>query len=115
MILIFTSMLTLSYKYKLYKETYLLLKNKEYTHFIDDNERILVFYDNNKSIYWNKLDSTVKLTDNYIFNNYVTKFDPYTLYWKYKLKKEFFNVTKTIEEIRDEKLNKILKNKWYLK
>lgn len=115
----FASVLTLSYKYKNYKETFLLLS--QYKLVQNDKRYILLTnkeevskYGNrsflyNNEIYYDKKDTSIKLNDGYIFNSSMLYFDLYSLYWYHKLKKEFFRKTMTLAELREEKLNKLLR------
>jgi len=109
--------LTLRPKYKYYKLTYLALKNKQYLLFNDD-ESFITFKPKDKmdqskwkiddeEILYFKDNETIKLTNGYIHKNFMPYFDPYTQYWYKKIKKEIVLNTKSIAEIREDKLNQL--------
>lgn len=120
------SMLTLSFKYKNYKETYLLLS--EYILVENSKKYILLAskeeinrnrnhiggayktgFHFNKEIYYDKKYGTIKLNDGYIFNSSMLYFDFYSVYWYYKLKRRFIRKGMSVAELREEKLNKLLR------
>lgn len=126
LLMCFASVMTLSSKYKNYKETYLLLNSYKLADNDDkyitlaseeeinrfggaNNAGLNMRYLFTKEIYYEKKSGTIKLNDGYIFNNFMTYYDPYTLYWYYKLKKGFLRKTMSLAELREEKLNKLLR------
>jgi hypothetical protein len=103
------TVLTLMSKYKNYKETYLLL-NK---YILVENSKNYIRLDskdvNKKEVYYDKKDGTIKLNNSYIFNSSILYFDLYSLYWYYKLKRRFIKKGRSLSELREEKLNKLLR------
>ena len=120
------SFLTLRPKYKYYKLTYLALKNKEYILSTND-ESFITFkpkdkvmattgkfgfnqwqFDDDEILYF-KQGGDIKLIKEYIHTRSAPFFDPYTQYWYKKIKKEILLNTRTIAEIREDKLKQLLK------
>lgn len=119
------SFLTLRPKYKYYKLTYLALKNKEYI-LSSNDESFITFkpkdkvmatgkfgfnqwqFDDDEILYF-KGDETIRLTNGYIHTRSGPFFDPYTTYWHKKIKKEILYNTRTIAQIREDKLKQLLK------
>ena len=117
------SFLTLRPKYKYYKLTYLALKNKEYILSTND-ESFIAFkpkdkvmatgkfgfnqwrFDDDEILYF-KQGGSIKLIKDYIHTRSGLFFDPYTLYWYKKIKKEILYNTRTIAEIREDKLKEL--------
>lgn len=126
LLMCFASVMALLSKYKNYKETYLLLNSYK---LVENNDKYITLaseeeinrfgfasntglymrYLFTKEIYYDKKDGTIKLNHSYIFNNFMTYCDPYTLYWYYKLKKGFLRKGMSLAELREEKLNKLLR------
>jgi hypothetical protein len=116
------SFLTYRPKYKYYKETYLVIKNKQYLMSSND-ESFIIFtnitaptrnlaplglsLDDTKTILYFKSDETIKLTNGYIHKDFIPFFDPYTQYWHWKIKKEMLLHTRSIAEIRQDKLKQL--------
>jgi uncharacterized SAM-binding protein YcdF (DUF218 family) len=116
------SFLTYRPKYKYYKETYLLIKNKDYIMSSND-ESFIIFTSKDKpsgtmfgfnqwqfdaeTILYFKSDETIKLTSGYIHKDFMPFFDPYTQYWHWKIKKEMLLHTRSIAEIREDKLKQL--------
>jgi hypothetical protein len=111
------SFLTYYSKYKYYKETYLVIKNKDYILSSNDESFIIftckdkpsgaMFGFDAKTILYFKQDETIKLTSGYIHNDFMPFFDPYTQYWHWKIKKEMLLHTRSIAEIRQDKLKQL--------
>ena len=113
------SYLTLRPNYKYYKLTYLALKNKEYL-FFNENESFITFkpkdrmnvptwqIDDSEVLYF-KDKGDIKLIKDYIHTRSGPFFDPYTMYWHKKIKKEILYNSRSIEQIREDKLNQLLK------
>jgi hypothetical protein len=120
------SFLTLRPKYKYYKLTYLALKNKEYILSTND-ESFITFkpkdkvmattgkfgfnqwqFDDDEILYF-KQGGDIKLIKEYIHTRSAPFFDPYTQYWYKKIKKEILLNTRTIAQIREDKLKQLLK------
>lgn len=119
------SYLTLRPKYKYYKLTYLALKNKEYI-LASNDESFITFkpkdkvmatgkfgfnqwqFDDDEILYF-KQGGDIKLIKDYIHTRSGPFFDPYTMYWHKKIKKEILYNTRTIAEIREDKLKQLLK------
>ena len=113
------SFLTLRPNYKYYKLTYLALKNKEYL-FFNENESFITFkpkdrmnvptwqIDDSEVLYF-KDKGDIKLIKDYIHTRSGPFFDPYTMYWHKKIKKEILYNSRSIEQIREDKLNQLLK------
>ena len=118
------SFLTLRPKYKYYKLTYLALKNKEYILSTND-ESFITFkpkdkvmattgkfgfnqwqFDDDEILYF-KQGGDIKLIKEYIHTRSAPFFDPYTQYWYKKIKKEILLNTRTIAEIREDKLKQL--------
>ena len=116
--------LTLRPKYKYYKQTYLALKNKEYI-LSSNDESIITFkpkdkviattgkfgfnqwqFDYDEILYF-KGNETIKLTNGYIHKNFMPFFDPYTQYWHKKIKNEILLNSRSIAQIREDKLNQL--------
>lgn len=110
--------------YKYYKLTYLALKNKEYI-LSSNNESFITFkpkdkvmastgkfgfnqwqFDDDEILYF-KQGGSIKLIKDYIHTRSGLFFDPYTLYWYKKIKKEILYNTRTIAEIREDKLKEL--------
>ena len=107
------SFLTYRPKYKYYKETYLAIKNKDYI-MSSNNESFIIFTCKDKpsgdaeTILYFKSDQAIKLTGGgYIHNDFMPFFDPYTQYWHWKIKKEMLLHTRSIAEIRQDKLKQL--------
>jgi uncharacterized SAM-binding protein YcdF (DUF218 family) len=116
------SFLTYRPKYKYYKETYLAIKNKDYIMSSND-ESFIIFTSKDKpsgamfgfnqwqfdaeTILYFKSDETIKLTSGYIHKDFMPFFDPYTQYWHWKIKKEMLLHTRSIAEIREDKLKQL--------
>lgn len=116
------SFLTYRHKYKYYKETYLAIKNKDYIMSSND-ESFIIFTSKDKpsgamfgfnqwqfdaeTILYFKSDETIKLTSGYIHKDFMPFFDPYTQYWHWKIKKEMLLHTRSIAEIREDKLKQL--------
>lgn len=120
------SYLTLRPKYKYYKLTYEALKNKEYI-LSSNDESFITFkpkdkviattgkfgfnqwqFDDDEILYF-KQGGDIKLIKEYIHTRSGPFFDPYTMYWHKKIKKEILYNTRTIAEIREDKLKQLLK------
>lgn len=120
------SYLTLRHKYKYYKLTYEALKNKEYI-LSSNDESFITFkpkdkvmattgkfgfnhlqFDDDEILYF-KEGGSIKLINDYIHTRSGPFFDPYTMYWHKKIKKEILLNTRTIAEIREDKLKQLLK------
>lgn len=120
------SYLTLRPKYKYYKLTYLALKNKEYI-LASNDESFITFkpkdkvidttgkfgfnqwqFDDDEILYF-KQGGDIKLIKDYIHTSSAPFFDPYTMYWHKKIKKEILYNTRTIAQIREDKLKQLLK------
>ena len=118
--------ITLRPKYKYYKLTYLALKNKEYI-LSSNDESIITFkpkdkviattgkfgfnqwqFDDDEILYFKK-GGDIKLIKDYIHTRSGPFFDPYTTYWHKKIKKEILYNTRTLAEIREDKLKQLLK------
>jgi hypothetical protein len=118
------SFLTTRPTYKYYKLTYLALKNKEYI-LSSNNESFITFkpkdkvmastgkfgfnqwqFDDDEILYF-KQGGSIKLIKDYIHTRSGLFFDPYTLYWYKKIKKEILYNTRTIAEIREDKLKEL--------
>jgi hypothetical protein len=116
--------LTLYPKYKFYKKTYLALKNKQYVlSTIDDS--FITFkpkdkiqptgtfgfaqwqFDNDEILYF-KYDQTIKLSNFGYIHKDLLGFDPYTLYWHRKIKKQILLDSRTKAQIRQDNLNKLI-------
>jgi hypothetical protein len=102
------SFLTYYPKYKYYKETYLVIKNKDYI-LSSNNEIFITFTSKDKpgAVLYFKQDETIKLTNGYIHKDFIPFFDPYTQYWHWKIKKEMLLHTRSIAEIREDKLKQL--------
>ena len=116
------SFLTYYPKYKYYKETYLVIKNKDYI-LSSNDESFITFTSKDKpsgarfgfnqwqfdtkTILYFKTDETIKLTSGYIHKDFIPFFDPYTQYWHWKIKKEMLLHTRSIAEIRQDKLKQL--------
>ena len=120
------SYLTLRHKYKYYKLTYEALKNKEYI-LSSNDESFITFkpkdkmiantgkfgfnqwqFDDDEILYF-KQGGDIKLIKEYIHTRSGLFFDPYTQYWHKKIKKEILYNSRSIEQIREDKLNQLLK------
>ena len=120
------SYLTLRHKYKYYKLTYEALKNKEYI-LSSNDESFITFkpkdkvmapigkfgfnqwqFDDDEILYFKK-GGDIKLIKDYIHTRSGPFFDPYTMYWHKKIKKEILYNTRTIAQIREDKLKQLLK------
>jgi hypothetical protein len=120
------SFLTLRPKYKYYKLTYLALKNKDYI-LSSNDESFITFkpkdkvmastgkfgfnqwqFDDDEILYF-KQGGDIKLIKEYIHTRSGPFFDPYTQYWHKKIKKEILLNTRTITQIREDKLKQLLK------
>lgn len=120
------SYLTLRHKYKYYKLTYEALKNKEYI-LSSNDESFITFkpkdkvmattgkfgfnqwqFDDDEILYF-KQGGDIKLIKDYIHTRSLPFFDPYTLYWHKKIKKEILYNSRSIEQIREDKLKQLLK------
>jgi hypothetical protein len=115
------SFLTYYPRYKYYKETYLVIKNKQYLMSSNDESFITFSKDkpsgarfgfnqwqfDTKTILYFKTDETIKLTSGYIHKDFIPFFDPYTQYWHWKIKKEMLLHTRSIAEIRQDKLKQL--------
>lgn len=120
------SYLTLRHKYKYYKLTYEALKNKEYI-LSSNDESFITFkpkdkvmattgkfgfnqwqFDDDEILYFKK-GGDIKLIKEYIHTRSGPFFDPYTLYWHKKIKKEILYNSRSIEQIREDKLKQLLK------
>ena len=116
------SFLTYYPRYKYYKETYLVIKNKDYI-LSSNDESFIIFtckdkpsgakfgfnqwqFDTETILYF-KTDETIKLTSGYIHKDFMPFFDPYTQYWHWKIKKEMLLHTRSIAEIRQDKLKQL--------
>ena len=111
--------LTLRPKYKYYKLTYKAIKNKEYL-FFNENESFITFkpkdrmnvptwqIDDSEVLYF-KDKGDIKLIKDYIHTRSAPFFDPYTIYWHKKIKKEILYHSRPINQIREDKLNQLLK------
>ena len=118
--------ITLRPKYKYYKLTYLALKNKEYI-LSSNDESIITFkpkdkviattgkfgfnqwqFDDDEILYF-KGDETIRLTNGYIHKNLMPFFDPYTQYWHKKIKNEILYNSRSMAQIREDKLKQLLK------
>lgn len=120
------SYLTLRPKYKYYKLTYEALKNKEYILSSNDSS-FITFKPKDKvmaptgkfgfnqwqfgddEILYFKKGGDIKLIKEYIHKDFMPFFDPYTMYWHKKIKKEILYNSRSIEQIREDKLNQLLK------
>jgi hypothetical protein len=109
--------LTLRPEYKYYKQTYLAIKNKEYLLFNID-ESFIIFKPKGKmnqltwdeEIIYFKSSKSIKLTNGFINRTFImTLFDPYTQYWYKKIKKEILINSRTLAQIREDKLKQLLK------
>lgn len=86
--------LTFFTTYKYYRLTYQYLLSGNYI-FSSENSMYIRFSRPNQvnntwsfeEILYFKEDGTIKLVDGYIHNNQLIWFDPYTLYWYFKIKK----------------------------
>lgn len=120
------SYLTLRHKYKYYKLTYEALKNKEYI-LSSNDESFITFkpkdkvmtpigkfgfnqwqFDDDEILYFKK-GGDIKLIKDYIHTRSGPFFDPYTMYWHKKIKKEILYNIRTIAQIREDKLKLLLK------
>lgn len=120
------SYLTLRHKYKYYKLTYEALKNKEYI-LSSNDESFITFkpkdkvmvpigkfgfnqwqFDDDEILYFKK-GGDIKLIKDYIHTRSGPFFDPYTTYWYKKIKKEILYNSRSIEQIREDKLKQLLK------
>jgi hypothetical protein len=116
------SFLTYYPRYRYYKETYLVIKNKDYI-LSSNDETFITFtckdkpsgakfgfnqwqFDTETILYF-KSDETIKLTNGYIHKDFMPFFDPYTQYWHWKIKKEMLLHTRSIAEIRQDKLKQL--------
>lgn len=111
---------TSKHNYKYYKPTYEAIKNKEYI-FFNENESFIVFkhkdkmnvptwmIDDDNEILYFKEEGDIKLIKEYIHTSSAPFFDPYTSYWYKKIKKEILYHSRSIEQIREDKLNQLLK------
>lgn len=109
--------ITLRPKYKYYKLTYLALKNKQYLLFNND-ETFITFkpkhkmdqptwqFDDEEILYF-KGNETIRLTNGYIHKSFMPFFDPYTQYWHKKIKNEILLNSRSIAQIREDKLKKL--------
>jgi len=121
-----TFILNIRHKYKYYKLTYLALKNKEYI-LSSNDESFITFkpkdkvmattgkfgfnqwqFDDDEILYFKK-GGDIKLIKDYIHTRSGPFFDPYAMYWHKKIKKEILYNTRTIAEIREDKLKQLLK------
>lgn len=112
------SYLTLRHKYKYYKPTYEAIKNKEYL-FYNESESFITFkpkdrmnqptwmIDDSEILYF-KEKGDIKLIKEYIHNS-APFFDPYTIYWRRKIEKEILYHSRSIDQIREDKLKQLLK------
>lgn len=120
------SYLTLRPKYKYYKLTYLALKNKEYI-LASNDESFITFkpkdkviattgkfgfnqwqFDDDEILYF-KQGGDIKLIKDYIHTRSAPFFDPYTIYWRRKIEKEILYHSRSIDQIREDKLKQLLK------
>ena len=119
----FISYLTLKHNYKYYKPTYLAIKNKHYLLYSND-EDFITFRPKEKmdlpnwlnlsceEILYFKGSESIKLKSyqnghHYIHKDFVPFFDPYTVYWYWKIKKQMLLHTRSIAEIRQDKLKQL--------
>ena len=65
-------------------------------------------FDDDEILYFKK-GGDIKLIKDYIHTRSGPFFDPYTMYWHKKIKKEILYNTRTIAEIREDKLKQLLK------
>lgn len=113
LVLWFATFMTNVSKYKYYKPTYLAIKNRVYINTIRDNDEMRFVKDDDENHFsYNDIrldsDRSLKLIEGgYIF--LTVGFDPYSIYWFYKIKNEMKWQTMTLAEQRDYKLNQILK------
>jgi hypothetical protein len=118
------SFLTYRPNYKYYKLTYDTIKNKEYLLYLNDENFIKfrpkdkmnlpIWQFNDDEILYFKQDETIKLKSyiqngrqGYIHKDFMPFFDPYTQYWHWKIKKEMLLHTRSIAEIREDKLKQL--------
>ena len=120
------SYLTLRPKYKYYKLTYLALKNKEYI-LASNDESFITFkpkdkviattgkfgfnqwqFDDDEILYF-KQGGDIKLIKDYIHTRSAPFFDHYTIYWRRKIEKEILYHSRSIDQIREDKLKQLLK------
>jgi len=122
----FITYLTLKHNYKYYKPTYLAIKNKQYLLYRNDEDFITFRpkdkviattgkfgfnqwqFDDDEILYF-KQGGDIKLIKEYIHTRSGPFFDPYTMYWHKKIKKEILYNTRTIAQIREDKLKQLLK------
>lgn len=100
-IVIVSTILTLHDCYPYYKKTYLAIKNREYVRYVSpyfNSDSLTYFRKANKSLdFYNSFDDEIILFENgsikllgnlkYIHTALYTYFDPYTLYWFYKIRR----------------------------
>jgi hypothetical protein len=65
-------------------------------------------FDDDEILYF-KQGGDIKLIKEYIHTRSAPFFDPYTQYWYKKIKKEILLNTRTIAQIREDKLKQLLK------
>ncbi len=65
-------------------------------------------FDDDEILYF-KQGGDIKLIKDYIHTRSGPFFDPYTMYWHKKIKKEILYNTRTIAQIREDKLKQLLK------
>ena len=114
----FITYLTLKKNYKYYKPTYEAIKNKEYLLYRNDQDFITfrpkdkmdipIWVFNDDEILYFKENDTIKLTKGYIHKDFMPFFDPYTVYWHNKIKKQI-TINSSLENMREDKLKQLLK------
>lgn len=112
------SFITFRDRYKYYKQTYLAIKDKEYLFYSKEGDIRFRHKEDiddtfNRGLYFTKEiilydDGTIKLLDGVYLHKSVG-FDPYSLYWFYKIKKEMMFNSMSVVEKRDYKLKQLLK------
>jgi hypothetical protein len=112
--------LTLRPNYKYYKKTYLDIKNKQYLLSYNGNSFIILkpkdkvmcstgfnqWLDDDEIIYF-KDNQSIKLANNVYIHRDIISIDPYTYYWYRKIKKEILLNTRSIAQIREDKLKQL--------
>jgi hypothetical protein len=119
---------TLKSKYRFYKVTYLALKNNDYELSRNDHDFITFTcknFDGEYNRYYTvcpitgvinfneitffKDGGSIKLVSSYLHRSFMLAFDPWSLYWYRKIKKEIMWNSRTLAEIREAKLKRLLK------
>lgn len=114
-ILSISSILTNMVKYKFYRNTYLALKNNEYT-VIENSPNYIRFRRNDKlesyiyhyitdDIYYS--DKDIKLIEGFLFYSLLTFMDPYSWYYYNRIRKQIKLKSLSKEDLRDYKLKNL--------